>query len=92
MNKTELIKKIREEEKSISLKDAQKVIDAALIIMSKELKNGNHISLKDFGKFETKIRNSRIGRNPQTGETIRIPEKKVVKFTPFLNILNMEWL
>jgi nucleoid DNA-binding protein len=48
--------------------------------LTKELKKGGKIGLVGFGTFSVSKRKAREGRNPQTGATIKIPAKKVVKF------------
>jgi len=48
-----------------------------------ELAAGGEVVIKGFGSFKTITRKERNGRNPSTGETMLIPEKKVVKFKPY---------
>jgi len=48
-----------------------------------ELAAGGEVVIKGFGSFKTITRKARNGRNPSTGETMLIPEKKVVKFKPY---------
>lgn len=57
-------------------------LDAYVDAVSKELKKGGKISLVGFGTFSVSKRKAREGRNPKTGETLKIPAKKVVKFKP----------
>ncbi|HPD57422.1 MAG TPA: HU family DNA-binding protein [Smithellaceae bacterium] len=57
-------------------------LDAYVDAVSKELKKGGKISLVGFGTFSISKRKAREGRNPKTGETLKIPAKKVVKFKP----------
>ena len=45
-----------------------------------ELAKGNRIEFRDFGVFETKIRQARKGQNPKTLESVQIPAKRTVKF------------
>lgn len=61
---------------------ASSALDAYVDAVSKELKKGGKISLVGFGTFSVSKRKAREGRNPKTGETIKIPAKKVVKFKP----------
>ncbi len=55
-------------------------LDAYVVAVTKELKKGGTVGLVGFGTFSVSKRKAREGRNPQTGTTIKIPAKKVVKF------------
>lgn len=46
------------------------------------LLDGEDITLREFGSFKIVTRKARTGRDPKTGETIQIPEKRVIKFVP----------
>jgi len=61
-------------------KEATEYVDNILYIIQDNLAKGNDISFVGFGSFTVKTRKAREGRNPQTGETIQIKEKKVIKF------------
>lgn len=91
MKKTELIKAVSIDT-GIGQKDVTSIFDSIFIQISEDLKKGNEVTVKDFGTFKLETRSARKGRNPQTGEVIDIPEKQVVKFKPFKNVLNMKWL
>ena len=71
MNKTELVAAIAEKTE-LSKKDAEKALKAFIDVVSDELKAGNKIQLVGFGTFEVAERAAREGRNPQTGETVKI--------------------
>ena len=79
MNKTELIAAIAAQA-GISKKDAEAALKAFIDITSKELKKGNKVQLVGFGTFEVSKRSAREGRNPQTGETMKIKASKAPKF------------
>jgi DNA-binding protein HU-beta len=79
MNKTDLIEGMAEEA-GISKAAAKKALESFLGNVEKSLKNGDRISLVGFGSFSVSKRAAREGRNPQTGKTIKIAAKKVVKF------------
>ncbi|MFW6224331.1 MAG: HU family DNA-binding protein [Bacteroidota bacterium] len=81
MNKAELIEAIASGA-SLTKADAKKALDAFIDTTSKALKKGERISLVGFGSFSVTKRSERKGRNPQTGNEIKIPAKKVVKFKP----------
>ena len=81
MNKSELIELVAKDA-GISKTDARKAIEAIIYNLSQPLKEGKKVSLVGFGTFYVSKREARKGRNPQTGETIKIPAKNVVKFKP----------
>ena len=79
MNKTELIDAIAAEA-GLSKVDAKKALEAFLANVEKTLKAGGKVSLVGFGSWSVSEKAAREGRNPQTGKTIQIAAKKVVKF------------
>lgn len=81
MNKAQLIDAIAEKA-NLTKADAKKALDAFVDATSDALKNGDRVALIGFGSFSVAARSARTGRNPQTGQTITIAEKKVVKFKP----------
>ena len=81
MNKTELIAAIAEETK-LSKKDAEAALKAFTGIVEKQLKKGNKVQIVGFGTFEVSKRTARTGRNPQTGEEMKIKASKTPKFKP----------
>lgn len=81
MNKGDLINKIAESA-DISKAQATDALNAVLDNIGDALKSGDKVTLIGFGTFSVSKRNARTGRNPQTGETIQIAAKNVVKFKP----------
>ena len=79
MNKTELVAAIAEKAE-LSKKDAEKALKAFTETVAEQLKNGDKIQLVGFGTFEVSERPEREGRNPQTGETMKIAACKAPKF------------
>ncbi|MBU2527119.1 MAG: HU family DNA-binding protein [Flavobacteriaceae bacterium] len=79
MNKTELIDAIAADA-GISKAAAKKALESVLGNVSKTLKKGGRVSLVGFGSWSVSKRSAREGRNPQTGATIKIAAKNVVKF------------
>lgn len=79
MNKTELIDAIAADAE-ISKVAAKKALESFLSNVEKTLKKGGKVSLVGFGSWSVTDRPAREGRNPQTGKTIKIAAKKVVKF------------
>ena len=68
------------EEAELTKADANKALDAVINCIKGSLADGNSVGLIGFGTFEVRTRAAREGRNPQTGATITIPEKKVPAF------------
>ncbi|NOX20840.1 MAG: HU family DNA-binding protein [Nitrospirae bacterium] len=81
MTKAELIEKIASDA-GLSKADASRALEATLENIKKALKKNQKVTLVGFGTFSVSKRKARKGRNPQTGETIKIPATKVPKFTP----------
>ena len=79
MNKTELVAAIAENAE-ISKKDAEKAVKAFVEVITEELKKGEKVQLVGFGPFEVTSRAAREGRNPQTGNTMKIAACKAPKF------------
>lgn len=79
MNKTELVAAIAEKAE-LSKKDAEKALKAFTETVAEQLKNGDKIQLVGFGTFEVSERAAREGRNPQSGEVMKIAASKAPKF------------
>ena len=79
MNKAELVAAIAEKTE-LSKKDAEKALKAFTDVVSEELAKGEKIQLVGFGTFEVSERAAREGRNPQTGETVKIAARVVPGF------------
>ena len=80
MNKGDLINEVA---KVVSTKkEAQAAVDCVFSTVTKALKKKDTITLTGFGTFKVAQRKARKGRNPQTGEEIKINAKKVPKFVP----------
>ena len=79
MNKTELVA-LMAEEAGITKKDAEKALNAFIGGVQNAVKAGDKVSLIGFGPFEARERAAREGKNPQTGEKIKIAACKVPAF------------
>ena len=79
MNKAELISAAAEKA-GISKKDTEAVVTAVLDTIAGALAEGEKVQLVGFGSFESKKRAERIGRNPKTKESIKIPASTVPIF------------
>jgi DNA-binding protein HU-beta len=80
MNKAELIE-IAAKEADISKAAAGKVVDGIIAAVVKAVAKGDNVTLVGFGTFKSTKRAARTGKNPKTGETIKIPATTVPKFT-----------
>ena len=80
MKKKELIERIAEEA-GVSKGDAQKHFEAFEEVVTEALKAGEEVQITGFGKFSVRERRAREGRNPQTGEKMKIAASKVPAFS-----------
>lgn len=79
MNKAELVSKIAEDA-GITKVQATAALDSFIEGVTKTLKSGKKLILVGFGTFSVSKRAARTGRNPKTGETIKIKARKVARF------------
>jgi DNA-binding protein HU-beta len=77
MNKSDLIQAVVEKT-GLTKKDSNKAVDAILDSISDSLAKGDKVQLVGFGTFEVRSRQAREGRNPATGETIKIKASKAL--------------
>ncbi len=80
MNKQEIIEKIAKDT-GITKSAAAGAVDSFFTSITKALKKGDSITFVGFGTFKTSARKARTARNPQTGAAIKIPKRRVVRFT-----------
>lgn len=79
MNKAALIDKLASKT-GMTKKAASEALDTILETIVDALKKGEKVTITGFGTFEVRSRKARTGRNPQTGEEITIPARKVAAF------------
>lgn len=80
MNKGDLINEVAKV--TSTKKEAAAAVDCVFSTITKSLKKKDSVTLVGFGTFKVEKRKARKGRNPQTGEVIKIKAKKVPKFVP----------
>jgi DNA-binding protein HU-beta len=80
MNKGELVDAIADKA-SVTKKQADAVLSAALETIVKAVSTGSKVTLVGFGSFEPRDRKAREGRNPKTGDKMKIPATKVPAFS-----------
>ena len=81
MNKTELVEVVSSKAE-ITKAEAGRVVSAMLDAVNEGLKKDGKVVLPGFGTFEVRSRTARVGRNPRTGEKIKIKASKVPSFKP----------
>ena len=79
MNKAEFVAAVADAAE-LSKTDAASAVDAVISVITKTLKKGETVTLVGFGTFEVRKRAARQGRNPKTGETIKIKASKNPSF------------
>lgn len=79
MKKSEMIEALAKETE-LTKADVEKVFNGTFDLFKKELGKGNNVAVAGFGTFKISKRSARTGRNPQTGETIKIAASKSVGF------------
>jgi DNA-binding protein HU-beta len=80
MNKSDFVNKVASAA-GISKAAAEKAVDAGIEAISSTLKKGGKVTLVGFGTFSVAKRKARTGRNPATGQSMKIPAAKVPKFS-----------
>ena len=80
MNKQELIAKIAQDT-GITKSSATAAVESFFEGITKSLKKGQPITFVGFGTFKTAQRKARMARNPQTGAAVKVPKRRVVRFT-----------
>ncbi len=80
MNKGDLVARIARDT-GATKSSAAATLDSLLAGITRALKKGDAITFVGFGTFKTSQRRARVARNPRTGDTIKIPKRRVVRFT-----------
>lgn len=80
MIRSELIQKVAEENPHLYQRDVEKIVNTIFDEIVEALAAGDRVELRGFGAFSVKHRDSRVGRNPRTGESVQVDEKHVPFF------------
>jgi DNA-binding protein HU-beta len=80
MTKSELVRELAEDFE-LPRRQVTELVEAMLEKITEVLKTGDKVQLTPFGQFRIRDRAARIARNPQTGEPVNVPAKRVLKFT-----------
>ncbi|OIN92101.1 MAG: integration host factor subunit beta [Comamonadaceae bacterium CG1_02_60_18] len=82
MTRSDLVEKIAERFGQLTLRDAEFAVKSIMDAMNEALARGHRIEIRGFGSFSVNHRLPRLGRNPRSGESVEIPEKRVPHFKP----------
>lgn len=81
MNKAELVAAIAHKTKS-SKTQIESYLEATLQIIQKTVSSGDEVKIVGFGSFCKTVRKAKTGRNPKTGQTVKVPNTPVPRFKP----------
>ena len=82
MKKSQILKILEEKFDYLPKREIERTLEKILQFFSSGLSKGSRIEIRDFGTFSTRLRKSRTGRNPLSGEKIEIKSKYLVHFIP----------
>ncbi|MBX9895524.1 MULTISPECIES: integration host factor subunit beta [unclassified Nitrosomonas] len=80
MTKSELISRLAARFPQLVTKDAELSVKTIIDAMARSLAKGERIEIRGFGSFDLNYRPPRVGRNPKSGEKVKVPEKYVPHF------------
>ncbi|MDB4111028.1 integration host factor subunit beta [Yoonia sp.] len=80
MIRSELIQKLADENPHLYQRDVEKIVNTIFEEIIEAMAGGDRVELRGFGAFSVKKRDSRVGRNPRTGEAVDVEEKHVPFF------------
>jgi integration host factor subunit beta len=82
MTRSDLVEELAARFTQLTQRDAEYAVKAILDAMNDALARGHRIEIRGFGSFSVTHRAPRMGRNPRSGESVAIPEKRVPHFKP----------
>ncbi|MCW1429436.1 integration host factor subunit beta [Novosphingobium sp. JCM 18896] len=82
MIRSELLQALAKENPELRIEDVERAVDTFFDEVTESLAQGGRVELRGFGAFSTRQREARKGRNPRTGDTVDVPEKRVPYFKP----------
>jgi nucleoid DNA-binding protein len=81
LNKSHLVDELRAG-LGVTIVEAERIVDIILGTIAKGLHRGETVEIRRFGTFSTRTRQPRLGRNPKTGQLVKVPAKRVAFFRP----------
>ena len=82
MIRSELLQAMARDNPELRAEDVERAVDTFFDEIAQRLADGGRVELRGFGAFSTRQRDSRTGRNPRTGDSVAVPEKRVPYFKP----------
>lgn len=82
MTKSQLVQSLMHDNPHLYHRDIERLVATVFDEIASALERGERVELRGFGAFSVKRRNARLGRNPRTGEAVRVPAKGVPFFKP----------
>ena len=78
--KSNLLKQFRDNFPNFQKKHLNKIFDIFIHEIKESLKRGESVEIRSFGRFSVKVHKDKVARNPKTGEKIKVPKKKIIRF------------
>lgn len=82
MTRSELVQWLALENPHLYHRDVERIVATVFDEIAGALTRGDRVELRGFGAFSVKERKARLGRNPRTGESVHVPDKRVPFFRP----------
>ncbi|MET0181347.1 MAG: integration host factor subunit beta [Caulobacterales bacterium] len=82
MLRSALVELLQDEYRTLKAADVEKAVDVFLDEIGDALADGGRVELRGFGAFSVRVRDSRTGRNPRTGDAVEVASKRVPFFRP----------
>ena len=82
MTRSELVDELAARFRLLTQRDTESIVSAMLDALSNSMERSQRIEIRGFGSFSVHGRAPRVGRNPRNGESVDIPEKRILHFKP----------
>jgi integration host factor subunit beta len=82
MTRSELISRLKDKHPNLTALDVELVVKTIFDCIGRQLSQEGRLEIRGFGSFSTHVRQSRIGRNPKTGNLVHVPGKNIPHFKP----------
>lgn len=88
MIRSELLNELHKDNPDLRAEEIEQVVDVFFDEITQRLAEGGRVELRGFGAFSTREREARVGRNPRTGDAVKVPAKRVPYFKAGKEIKN----